>query len=208
MNNLYQFDGSRWNPTSLPANVPINSVSGVTAAADGSLWVITTSGILRFDGNNWVLIQFPNQGTVACLAISNKGDIWIGTRETGVVFLDGKLWSQAAMENVRSVLLDQGGAVDVTTDSGSFSTNEPYWRTYTKKDGLLSNIINTIAIAEDGEVWVATDLGISNLNTDNKWINYTEQSGLGNDFVQTLVLDQKGKIWVGMPLGGISEYLP
>jgi ligand-binding sensor domain-containing protein len=208
MNNLYQFDGSRWNLTSLPANVPINSVSGVTVAADGSLWVIATSGILRFDENNWVLIQFPNQGTVACLEISNKGDIWIGTRETGIVFLDGKLWSQAAMENVRSVLLDQGGAVDVTTESGSFSTTEPYWRTYTKKDGLLSNTINKIAIAEDGEVWVATDSGISNLNTDNKWINYTEQSGLGNDFVQTLVLDRQGRIWVGMPLGGISEYVP
>jgi ligand-binding sensor domain-containing protein len=73
---------------------------------------------------------------------------------------------------------------------------------------LISNTINKIIIANDGETWVGTDKGISNLNEKNIWINYSEQSGLGDDFIQTLALDQQGRVWAGMPLGGISEYVP
>ena len=200
-NNLYQFDGSRWNPTALPGNVPINTINGISAGDDGSLWVITKMGVLRFDGNNWINFQFPGQETAACLAISDKGDVWIGTRDAGIIFLDGSLWSQVAIQNVRSVLIDQPGQVDVTTDSGSSSIHGGYWRAYTKADGLISNTINKIIIANDGETWVGTDKGISNLNEKNIWINYSEQSGLGDDFIQTLALDQQGRVWAGMPLG-------
>jgi ligand-binding sensor domain-containing protein len=207
-NNLYQFDGSRWNPTALPGNVPINTINGISAGDDGSLWVITKMGVLRFDGNNWINFQFPGQETAACLAISDKGDVWIGTRDAGIIFLDGSLWSQVAIQNVRSVLIDQPGQVDVTTDSGSSSIHGGYWQAYTKADGLISNTINKIIIANDGETWVGTDKGISNLNEKNIWINYSEQSGLGDNYIQTLALDQQSRVWAGMPLGGISEYVP
>jgi ligand-binding sensor domain-containing protein len=207
-NNLFQFDGSHWNAVPIPTDVPINSVSGIASARDGSLWVITTMGVLRFDGNNWILFRFPGMESAACLAVSEKGDVWIGTRDAGIFFLDGKLWSQVAIEHVRSVLILQPGQVEVTTDAGNVSINVPYWRAYTKADGLLSNSINKIVIGKAGEAWVTTDKGISNLNTDGKWINYTEASGLGNDFVQTLVLDPQGRVWAGMPLGGIAEYVP
>jgi ligand-binding sensor domain-containing protein len=207
-NNLFQFDGSHWNTVLLPTDVPINSVSGIASAGEGSLWVITTMGVLRFDGNNWMLLRFPGMESAACLAISDQGDVWIGTRDAGIFFLDGKLWNQVAIEHVRSVLIVQPGQVEVTTDAGNVSINGSYWRTYTKTDGLLSNTINKIVIAKDGEAWVATDKGISNLNTEDKWINYTEASGLGNDFIQTLLFDQQGRVWAGMPLGGISEFVP
>lgn len=206
-NNLYQFDGSNWNPVPLPTDVPINSVNGIASASDGSLWVITTMGVLRFDGNNWILFRFPGMETAACLAISDKGDVWIGMRETGIFFLDGKLWNQVAIEHVRSVLIVQPGQVEVTTDSGNVSITGPYWRAYTKADGLTSNTINKIIIAKDGEAWVGTDEGITNLNDGDIW-RISAYSGLGDDFVQTLVLDQQDRIWAGMPLGGISEYVP
>jgi ligand-binding sensor domain-containing protein len=207
-NNLFQFDGSHWNAVPLPTDVPINSVSGIMSGADGSLWIVTSMGVLRFDGDNWMLLRFPGMQSAACLTISDQGDVWIGTREAGIFFLDGKLWNQVAIENVRSVLIVQPGQVEVTTDTGNVSISGPYWRSYAKAEGLLSNSVNKIVIAKDGEAWAATDQGVSNLNTDGKWINYTEASGLGNDFVQTLVLDQQGQIWAGMPLGGISEFVP
>jgi ligand-binding sensor domain-containing protein len=207
-NNLYQFDGSHWNAVPIPTDVPVNSVSGIASAGDGSLWVITTMGVLRFDGNNWILFRFPGMESAACLAISDKGDVWIGTRDAGIFFLDGKLWNQVAIEHVQGVLIVQPGQVELTTDAGNVSITGPYWRAYTKVDGLLSNSINKIVITKDGGAWVGTDKGISYLNADGKWINYTEASGLGNDFVQTLVLDQQEWIWAGMPLGGIAEYMP
>ena len=207
-NSLYQFDGTHWNPITLPSDVPINSVNAITAGADGSLWVITTMGVLRFNENNWMTMRFPGQESAACLATSDKGDVWIGTLESGIFYLDGKLWNQAAIENVQSVLIDQAGQVNVTTKTGFFSITGPYWRMYTKTEGLPSNTINKIVISGNGNVWAATDKGISNLNGKNAWINYSEQNGLGNDFVQTLVLDQQGRVWAGMPLGGISEYVP
>ena len=111
-NNLYQFDGTHWNPVPLPTDVPINSVSGITRQPMVVCGSLPTMGVLRFDGNNWILIHFPGMETAACLAISDKGDVWIGLRESGIFCMDGRLWSQVAIEHARSILIDQAGQVE------------------------------------------------------------------------------------------------
>jgi ligand-binding sensor domain-containing protein len=156
-------------------------------------------GLLQFDGNNWIVFRFPGMESAAYLAISDKGDVWIGSRDAGIFFLDGKLWDQVASEHAQSVLIVQPGQAEVTTDSGNVSKNGPYWRTYTKADGLLSNTINKIVIGKDGEAWVATDKGVSNLNTDGMWITYTEASGLGNDLC---------KHWSSINQAGFGQACP
>ena len=207
-NNLFQFDGSNWNSVTKLADLPIDSIKWITTGADGNLWVITADGVLRFDGSNLIGFHFPDQETTSSLAISNNGDLWIGTLKAGIIVLDGNLWGQIATENVLSVSLDPGGQVNVTSNLGVHPINGVNWRMFSVEDGLPSNTIKKILISETGETWVATDRGISGLNGDNKWKNFTERNGLGSNYVQTLVFDKKGAIWAGMSLGGMSEYVP
>jgi ligand-binding sensor domain-containing protein len=207
-NSLFQLIGGSWNSVALPDAALNDSVTGIATGTNDNLWVMTTGGVLRFDGNNWLLVQFPGQGSVSSLAISNQGDVWIGLREAGIIFLDGKLWSQFGNENVRSISLDQNGQVHASTDSGDISINGVFWRIYTDADGLASNTIKKIVIGGDGEVWIATNRGISILGAENKWSNFTDQNGLGSNLVQTLVLDNHGDVWAGMPLGGVAHHVP
>jgi hypothetical protein len=74
----------------------------------------------------------------------------------------------------------------------------------TGNSGLSHNVINDIAIAPNGEVWVATNKGVNRFSGGN-WQTYTEEDGLISDQVNTVVISPTGIVWLGTNKG-ISRY--
>jgi len=69
---------------------------------------------------------------------------------------------------------------------------------------LSSNKVRCVA-ADDKNVWVGTDLGVSKFSRkENKWINYTTLNGMVSDDVQAIAIDGN-LIWIGTS-NGVSQY--
>ena len=69
---------------------------------------------------------------------------------------------------------------------------------------LLSNKIRCVA-ADDNNVWVATDRGVSRLlRQENEWIHYSTSGGLASDDVQTIAIDNN-LVWFATA-DGVSQY--
>lgn len=82
---------------------------------------------------------------------------------------------------------------------------------FTTSDGLSGNGINSLRIAPNGDVWVATYDGVSKYN-DNNWTSYYQSDGLPLDGALAVGVTPDGTVWVSTSTRqafsgwGISRY--
>lgn len=160
--------------------------------------------------------------------IGADGLKWIASRTDGLILLDDGgtpftpgddrfiVIDQAAEPRLTSnrifdVHVDERGRVWMATDSGVNVLTPDYdrstgvlrhtaWRTYTTFDGLLSSEINTFVGDDAGNIWVATEAGLSRIGADGE-VDFTltqRNSGLIDNRVKGLTFDaRRGEIWIG-----------
>jgi ligand-binding sensor domain-containing protein len=78
-------------------------------------------------------------------------------------------------------------------------------KTYTKKDGLLSNYIFTINVSQDGVRWFGTDAGGLSRFDGKVWKTYMPEDGLSDEWVYDIAYDGSGAMWVGT-WDGVSRF--
>jgi len=70
--------------------LPNNIVQAVVQASDGYIWVGTSGGLARFDGEGFHAVDLTpgsSQPTVTCLLADKEGSLWVGTEGSGVYCL-------------------------------------------------------------------------------------------------------------------------
>ena len=68
------------------------------------------------------------------------------------------------------------------------------------KDGLISDVILTLAADQDGSLWIGTPDGLNHLG-GKRIESYTSADGLPDDFIRSLFVDHDGSLWVGTRRG-------
>ncbi|GAB4546857.1 MAG: hypothetical protein Kow0063_41390 [Anaerolineae bacterium] len=98
----------------------------IAVGSDGTVWVGTKAGLLRFDGESWTTYTTEDglvSNSVNALATEPDGVLWVGTNE-GVSRFDGETWTTYTTRdglisnNVWSIAVEPNGAVWFGTDEG------------------------------------------------------------------------------------------
>ena len=76
---------------------------------------------------------------------------------------------------------------------------------YTTKQGLVNNVIKSMVIDKIGNLWLATEGGISRYD-GNRFTNFTTEQGLVTNFVNSVIEDKNGNMWFGTFGGGLCRY--
>jgi len=156
-------------------------IRGACSTADGVLWFLADSTLLRLDGDNWSRVSIAGAdsarpSTVTCgpqavwLLEARSGRIWRGTPapaggtlqltavSTRPEHLKGRL--------IMSILADRRGWLWLGTDSGAAVWNGNRWRTFDQQSGMVWNDANQYALREDpldGSIWIGTSNGASHV---------------------------------------------
>jgi ligand-binding sensor domain-containing protein len=186
-------DGQMWTTYTADDGLASNWAGPIAVAPDGTVWFGTAGGATRFtypaagtgDGAAWTTFSAEDglAGEVQAMAIAPDGAVWFGTR--GGVSRFGR---------------SAAGAGDGAT-----------WTTYTTADGLPEDlvmgiaVVEGIAVAPDGVVWVATDNnGVSRFD-GKTWTTYTEDDGLADNSVNAVAVAPDGTVWFGTH-SGVSRF--
>jgi diguanylate cyclase (GGDEF)-like protein len=146
----------------------------------GVVWIATSHGLARFDGDHWRIfsesdgLKAADIGTIA----KNQGTLWVAYRDAlGVSRLDFK------------------GETVVMAH-------------FAKQEGLPSDLIYALAFDTTGRLWATTDNGVGVLERGS-WHHYGREDGLVWDDGDSRALntDAAGNIWIGTS-GGLSRYSP
>ncbi len=184
-------------------------------ANDSWLWLGGESGLLRIDRENNSTSFYGTQrglpfDRVTALTKCNRGDLWIGTDNSGIYRLDKESGKAASFhlsanstENSINHLLFSDGILLAATNGGVFEfklqTGEQ--ARYTTMEGLPRNNIYSIFKDNEGITWAFTR-GNRLANIQNtREIRITQ----GEIVFVAATLDQRDRLWIATERNGIIK---
>ena len=197
------------------------------------LWLATTKGIYRLDGQKWTAYNKDNSGLsynyVYCLAFDANNRVWCGTNGGGLFLFDGSNWSNYTTDNsplpsdcVGTITVDKNDIVwmncripryhdtyGLEWGFGLTRFDGTQWNTYDRKNSPIpSDCLWDIQVDADNNKWLATagDVGLVCYD-ENEWTIYdVDNSSTALNEVTKITIDNKRDlIWLThYPGGGIS----
>jgi ligand-binding sensor domain-containing protein len=135
-------------------------------AQDGSLWVGTDRGLLRYNRFTWELV-LPGI-SVQTIAQESSGDLLLGTNQGLIHYQNGQsfLWiinmgeESYLSPNITKVVIDKRGNTWAgSVGDGLFFFNGHTWQHFTTANGLPANTIQAMVVDHLGGVWIAAATG-------------------------------------------------
>jgi len=195
--------------------LPGSRIQVLFADREGCVWIGTNGGLARWAAGKLQVLPVTDplaSASVLALMEDREGNIWAGTEAGGLHILrDERFRGVGAHEglssdNTTTVVEDNAGALWVGTSGGGLNvlrrgaTGLGSNRNYTVRDGLLSDVILSLAAAPNGDLWVGTPDGL-NLIRRGQVSSFTSADGLPDDFVRSLLVDVDGSLWIGTRRG-------
>lgn len=162
---MSQYAISTWQTAD---GLPMNSVLAMTQTADGSLWIGTEEGLVRFDGAEFEVRDRGNTPSmdahnVQALCADVDGTVWAGTYGAGLLRWDGRAFSRLAAEPepersrpIRALARGADGSIWIGTAGGLERLVGGRRARFAADPGLASAAVQAISPGRDGRVWVAT----------------------------------------------------
>lgn len=215
---LYRWEGRAFRRLSVPEfALAGQQVTALLRARDGSCWVAADHGLVHFKNPSDVsrqaeVIPVQDGEIVQALAQDREGAIWAGARQ-------GSLWRRAGQQwqvqnhpwrshAVTALVPDRDGSMLVGTQgAGVFRLHGAEVRHYTRKDGLLSDLIRTLALDSQGSLWIGTEGGGLSRIRAGKIASFTTREGLVDNTISQILEDDDGRLWLGSNRGIASVAL-
>jgi ligand-binding sensor domain-containing protein/two-component sensor histidine kinase len=239
---LSRFDGYTFTNYTTADGLPHPIVRSLLETRGGAYWVGTYSGVCRFnpkgrppsgaDPDNQrmtdesMFVLYSQADNVNALLEDRAGVVWAGGGR-GLYRLEqmnGELSFRAVeiglpqeVDNdtrVRALIEDNYGALWIGAGSGLYR-RWPDGRTerYTTEHGLPANDVLTLLMDTDGQLWVGTRKGLSQIalepGTHQPRIIrvYTEKNELPNPNTRSLFQSSTGQLWVGL-ITSLVKFVP
>jgi ligand-binding sensor domain-containing protein/signal transduction histidine kinase len=190
--------------------LPGTRVQSFLEDSRGTLWVGTDQGLVALPStptteNARLKVQLA-LGVTSILSMfeDREHNLWIGTDTAGLhVLRQQKFRTLPSLSGYPTTAIMQAADGSVWVGSrgeGLFHYVDGRTRHLSTKDGLISDVILTVAADRDGSLWIGTPDGLNHLRGD-KIESYTSADGLPDDFIRSLFIDHDGTLWVGTRRG-------
>lgn len=220
-NGLSQISNGRVTSHNAAAGMPDERAYSLAFAPDGTLWVGGSTGLMRYSGGQWMF--YDVLADVNEMELAADGTLWLGQAAMGggsLCHFDPQ--TEACLvefptpdnEGILALTLDEQGRPLFGTNKGVYLFDEaaetavPF---INESDMLLSNTVDALAIAPDGQLWLGTTAGIQVLDPaapDMLWTTYTKADtpGLGGNWGKDIAFAPDGTAWIAITNGNASRY--
>lgn len=205
---------SDWNYTAhswQPQNgLPGETVQAFAQTADGYLWIGTSEGLARFDGERFELFARANtpemrENSVFCLQVGRDGALWIGTEGGGLVEMrKGRFRLYSAADGltdgfIRALYEDRSGMLWVATDNGLFRKNGERLERMDNRPAMPSNAFHAVLEDRRGRIWAGAPKLYAIINNQPR--EFALDGTDSQNRVKSILETDDGSIWVGTVSG-------
>jgi streptogramin lyase len=86
----YRYDGKSFTNFTIKDGLCNNNVSAIIQDNAGNILLGTGSGICKFDGSAFTKYPIPDTLSIVCMLEDKVGNLWFGTKQSGVYCYNGK----------------------------------------------------------------------------------------------------------------------
>ncbi|MBQ6373864.1 MAG: histidine kinase [Clostridia bacterium] len=143
--------------------LPTSEANAIAQTDDGFIWVGSYAGLIRYDGNTFQRMD-PGAGiaNVRCLFIDSRGQLWIGTNDSGV-FLKPReeirkldQTADSGLVSIRSIAEGADGDVWIGAASGIGYFDADMDLTVLRDERIAGKTIREIRSGSDGLIYGLT----------------------------------------------------
>jgi ligand-binding sensor domain-containing protein/signal transduction histidine kinase len=195
--------------------LPDQVVQAIVQTPDHYLWIGTTTGLVRFDGRNFVPYSGPGEEAlrngVTSLLVAHDQSLYIGTEGSGLLRYQNGRMQEFSVESglripiVRGLMQDRAGNLWVGADRGLYRANGNGF----DRVGLLKNFpdMGVAAVLQDrsGAIWYGGSKLVRVSQDGPK--EYVLPSQNGSMRIKALGMGADGSVWIGA-VAGLFHQLP
>ena len=175
-----------WGPRE---GAPLGGVQALAQTSDGFLWLLSNSGLYRFDGIAFEHIELPQDAKLAStdlLAVfaPRAGGLWVSVYTGGVAFLRDGRWQVYGAQNglppsgVIEFAEMPDGTLWVATSVGFGRFDGVHWRSVGADMGLPAGIVPVFVFVDgQGTVWLGASGKMFTLRADERQFSRFPYSG-------------------------------
>jgi ligand-binding sensor domain-containing protein len=191
--------------------VPMGMVRNVKQARNGDILIASYLGVFRYDGTSFTnltgKIISPRFSSFWDVLEDRKGNLWFGTRDSGVYHYDGKSFRHFTTKDG----LASNTAIHIYEDKtgniwfGASRYDGKSFRNFTTKDGFPSNSIRLLLEDKTGRLWFGAQLENMFVYDGKTFTILKNKDGKAFNNVWSIIEDKKGSIWFG-DVDGLWRY--
>ena len=197
-----------------------NYIKAIFEDKQGTLWFGTEGGGVSIY-NDRGFVHFAEQEGISSfvLAISEDrtGGLYFSTYGAGASrYNETSLTTIAAEEGLTNFVVSsfedsRGNFWLGTQGKGLLKPEGGHFIQYTEEQGLCGDFVFSIAEDKVGNLWLATNKGISKMDPEANnglggFTNYTEDEGLSRGYGKAILVDAQNNVWFGTDGGGLLRY--
>ncbi len=194
--------------------LPENIVQAIAQDSSGFLWVGTTGGLTRFDGEHFLSYHGNSGGklpvnSIFCLLAARDGSLWAGMEGGGLLHMnEGQTEvigpkQGLSDEFVRSIMQDRTGKIWIGTDGGLFVLEDHRAVRVGQLEDTLHAGVHSISEDREGRVWVGGEALFSFSGGHRR--NYVLPGSYSENRVKAVLETSDGVHWVGTVSGLLRE---
>jgi signal transduction histidine kinase/ligand-binding sensor domain-containing protein len=186
-------------------DLPATQIDTFLAGSDGSLWIGTNKGLFSISKNDTHPQLQPAIGASAILSLfeDRESNLWVGTETTGLHVLRHQSFRTlpAFSDHIVTAITQTGDTMWIGTNGdGLYRQQSGTIQHLSTTNGLISEIILSLAPGAHNSLWVGTPDGLNHIE-GTSISTYTSADGLPDDFIRSLLADADGSTWIGTRRG-------
>jgi signal transduction histidine kinase/ligand-binding sensor domain-containing protein len=194
--------------TKIPNSGLSGSVRSLGRDNRARLWVATTDGLFYFEGGQFISVPEVPGGNVPSIVGDGHGNVWVSNDDVGLFYWTSENavqqipWARLGRKYLaRALLPDRDGLWLGFYEGGiAYLQDSQVRASYNAAHGLGRGIVSDLRLGSDGEIWVATEGGLSRVK-DRRATTLTSKNGLPCDAVHWSIEDDDQAVWLYMPCG-------
>jgi len=199
--------------TDSTSGLPLSSVRSTCIDSSGRIWATSLNGQLAYrEAQQWHLYENLPEGVHAhCVAAGSNDQIWLGTKEHGLLEIWGDKIVSLKEEDIltsntiRSLLAGKNGDLLIASSYPD--------RLHRLMNGTITTIespikmkpIRALAETSDGTVWIGTSNGHLLRLDDQRLIDESEIDGPTYRSIRTLHATPDDSLWIGYAGDGLGH---
>lgn len=199
-------------------DLPTSRITAFAQTPDGYLWIGTSFGLVRWDGQESRLFNVETApemkvDRIESLGVDGSGALWVGTLGGGRLQREGTLLrlSNGRMTRVdpdtglaagaafRILWKDKNSDLWVTSGGRLAVLSGGQWRSFGMEAGFDGSQIRFMARDSNQRLWVATEKGLGWFEAE-RWKQF-QNGGAPMNGIACGAADSAGRFWLGTPRG-------